>query len=380
MFHNRIIEDGKSLTVGSTDKIELPEQGDLGALVIRFGGTTASNLKRTTGGDWRVIEYITDIVLKVNGTAELCHLSGENLAAFMFYDLGIMPFDKSHNYSTAAIDTWMMLLFGRYPGDEEMGVQLDAYSNPELWITNNASSSEFSAISLDLVGYMRWKGGQGFNLGYLNKKDYKSWTGVRAETEKTKLPTTHKCRRILLQSEPEKDSAYIYKTNMFNPMENVKLTFKGGQDIYYDGHSEIMARIAHFQKMRYCQTSLAAGFNADVGFSCGIGYVNARAGVPGPRGGSAASTYTSLEGNRTDNTQKLEGGGGDDMPEMWFQGICPENHMGFLFDDNPNPQTWLDLQAESQVELEIKTRDHADADAGTNRILLERLLPHGQGA
>ena len=380
MWYQHIKEDGKSLTLGSTDKIELPESGDLSALMVRFGGTTASNLKRTTGGKWRIRDYITDIVLKVNGTAELCHIDARQLAAIHFFDQGEMPFDKTHNYSTAAVDDWYMLNFGRYPCDEDLGVQLGNYENPELWITNDASSSEFSALSLDLVAIMRWKGGRGFPAGYLNKKEFKSWTGVRAETERTKLPTKHACRRILLQSIPELDSSNIYKTNMFNPMENVKLTFKSGAEIFYDGHSEIMARILHFLSKGYVRTSLAAGFNADVGFFNGIGYVNGRAAVAGPRDGAVAATFPTIEGNRTDATQKLEGGGDDEMPEMLFQGICPENVMGFVFDHDPNPRTWLDLALEKQVELEIKTRDHADADSGTNYIILERLLPHGMGA
>jgi len=167
---------------------------------------------------------------------------------------------------------------------------------------------------------------------------------------------------------------------MFNPLENIKLTFRAGQDVFYDGHSEILARIMAFEHGHLCRTSLAAGYNADVGFKVGIGYVNGRSGVSGPRSGSAGTTFPSLEGNRTDNTQKLEAGGDDDMPEMQFTGICPENHVGFLFDKDPNPRSWLDLGLEKQVELKVKTRDHADADAGTNYILLERLLPQGVGA
>uniref|UniRef100_A0A6H2A2J9 Uncharacterized protein n=1 Tax=viral metagenome TaxID=1070528 RepID=A0A6H2A2J9_9ZZZZ len=380
MWYQHIKEDGKTLTVGSTNKIELPEQGDLSALMIRFTGTPASNLLRASGGKWRVRDYFTDIVLKVNGTAELCHIDARQLAAFHFFDLGIMPFDKLQNYGTGGVDDWLILNFGRKPCDEEVGVQLGNYENPELWLTNNASSSEYSGLGLDLICLMRWKGGQGFPAGYLNKKEFKSWTGVQAETERTKLPVNYPCRRILLQSIPELDSNNLYKTNMFNPMENIKLSFKSGAEIFYDGHSEILARMLHFQQKAYVRTSLAAGFDADKGFFVGIGYINGRAGVPGPREGSAASTYTTIEGNRTDATQKLEGGGGDDMPELMFQGICPENVMGFVFDNDPNPRTWLDLGVEKQVELEIKTRDHADADAGTNYIILERLLPHGMGA
>jgi hypothetical protein len=63
-----------------------------------------------------------------------------------------------------------------------------------------------------------------------------------------------------------------------------------------------------------------------------------------------------------------------------FQGICPENHVGWLFDADPNPRTWLDLAVEKQVECNVTCRDHADADDATNYIILERLLPQGMGA
>lgn len=380
MWHNYIIEDGKSLTVGSTDKIELPDQGDLSALVIRLTGTMASNMGRTGISKNRLRDYFDDIVFKATATREYAHVDARSLAAFHFLDLGEMPFDKTQNYGAASVDDWFILDFGRYPQDEEYGVELGKCENPELWLTNSAAAAQFSGLGLDLIAIMRWKGGPGFPGGYLNKKEYKAWTAVRAEEEPTKLPKQYPCRRILLRADVDEDSAYIWRTNMFNPLENVKLTFKSGQDIFYDGHSEILARIMAFQHGHLCRTALAAGYNADIGFKVGIGYINGRAGVPGPRGGSAASTYTSLEGNRTDLTQKLEGGGDDDMPEMMFQGICPEAHVGFLFDTDPHPRSWLDLGLEQQVELRVKTRDHADADAGTNYILLERLLPQGIGA
>lgn len=380
MWYNRILEDGKTLTVGSTDKIELPDAGDLSALVIRITGTPVSNLGRTGISKGRVRDYFDDIVLKATATREYAHVDMRTLAAFHFFDIGEMPFNKQTNYGTGGVDDWMILDFGRHPQDEEYGIELDKCENPELWLTNSASSSQFTGLGLDLIAIMRWKAGRGFPGGYLNKKEYKAWTTVRAEEEPTKLPTQYPCRRILLRTDVDEDTSYIQRTNMFNPMENVKLTFRSGQDVFYDGHSEILARVMAFKHGPLCRAALAAGYNADIGFKIGIGYVNGRAGVAGPRDGAVAATFPSLEGNRTDNTQKLEGGGDDEMPEFLFQGICPENHVGFLFDADPNPRTWLDLGLEKQVELKVKCRDHADADDATNYILLERLLPQGIGA
>lgn len=380
MWYNNILEDGKTLTVGSTDKIDLPPQGDLSALIIKLSGTPVSNLGRTGISKGRLRDYISDIVFKATATREYCHVDMKSLAAFHFLDVKEMPFNKQTNYGTGGVDDWMLLNFGREVCDETFGVELDKCENPQLWITNDATSSQFTGIGLDLIAVMRWKGGQGFPGGYLNKKEYKSWTTVRAEEERTRLPTQYPCRRILLRTDVDEDTSYIQRTNIFNPLYSVKLTFKSGQDVFYDGPTDILARIMAFQVGPLCRTALAAGYNADVGFKIGIGYVNGRAGVPGPRGGSAASTYTSLEGNRTDNTQKLEGGGDDDMPELMFQGICPENHVGFLFDKDMDPRTWLDLGIEKQVELNVTCRDHADADDATDYILLERLLPQEIGA
>lgn len=381
MWYSRILKDGHALTVGSTDKIQIPDAGDLSALVIRLTGTMASNMGRTGISKTRLRDYFDSIVFKATATREYCHIDARSLAAFHFFDLGEMPFDKTHNFGTASVDDWFILNFGRWPQDEMYGVELDKCENPELWLTNSAAAAQFTGLGLDLIAIMRWKAGPGFPGGYLNKKEYKTWTTVQAETEPTKLPKQYPCRRLLLRSDvDEDDSTFIQRTNMFNPMENVKLTFKSGQEIFYDGHSEILARIMAFQHGHLCRTSLAAGYVADVGFKVGIGYVNGRAGVPGPRNNAAAVTQTSLEGNRTDLTQKLEGGGEDDMPELMFQGICPESHVGFLFDADPEPRTWLDLGLEKQVELEVLCREHDDADDATNYILLERLLPQGIGA
>lgn len=380
MWYWNILEDGKTLTVGSTDKIELPEQGNLSALMIKFSGTPVSNLGRTGISKGRLRDYIDDIVLKVNGTAELCHIDGPSASAFHFFDQGEMPFNKQTNYGTGGVDDWFILNFGRHLGDEQYGVELDRYENPELWLTNSAAAAQFTGIGLDLVALMRWKGGPGFPGGYLHKKEFTSWVTVRAVVTNTKLPTQFPCRRLLVRTEVDEDTSFIQRTNMFNPMQTIKLTFKSGQDIFYDGASDILARLMAFQHGPLCRTALAAGYSADVGFKIGIGYVNGRAGIAGPRDGAVAATFPTLEGNRTDNTQKLEGGGDDEMPEMMFQGICPENTLGFLFDSSPDPRSWLDLGLEKQVELKVTCRDHADADDATNYILLERLLPQGQGA
>lgn len=380
MWYNYIIKDGLTLTVGSTDKIELPEQGDLSALIIRITGTPASNLGRSGLSKARVRDYFDDIVFKANATKEYGHVDMRSLAAFHFFDQGEMPFNKQNNYGTGGVDDWMVLNFGRHLQDPLYGIELDKCENPELWLTNSAASGQFTGLGLDLIAVMRWKGGPGFPGGYLHKKEYKAWTTVQAEEINTKLPTQYPCRRILIRTDVDEDTSFIQRTNMFNPLENIKLTFKSGQDIFYDGHSEILARIMAFENGPLCRTALAAGFDADIGFKIGIGYVNGRAGVAGPRSGSAGTTFPSLEGNRTDNTQKFEAGSGDDMPELMFQGICPENHLGFLFDKDPNPRTWLDLGLEKQVEVKIKCREHDDADDATNYVLLERLLPQGVGA
>ena len=380
MWYNYIIEDGRTLTVGSTDKIDLPEQGDLSALMIKFSGSPTSNLGRTGLSKARLRDYIDDIVFKANATREYCHVDAVSLAAFHHFDLGIMPFNKQLNFGTGGVDDWFILNFGRYLQDEQYGIELDKCENPQLWLTNSAASGQFTGIGLDLVAIMRWKGGPGFPGGYLHKKEYKAWTTVKAVVENTKLPTSNPCRRILIRTDVDEDTSFIQRTNMFNPMQKIKLTFKSGQEIFWDGASDILARMMTFQHGHLVNTSLAAGYNADIGFKVGIGYVNARAGVPGDTEGAAASTYTTLQGGRTDTTQKLEGGGDDDMPEFMFRGICPENTLGFLFDSDPNPRTWLDLGLEKQVELKVTTRDHDDADDATNYVLLERLLPQGIGA
>lgn len=380
MWSQRILYDGKALTVGSTDKLTLPDAGDLSALLIGFSGTLASDLYDGEGGKWRMRDWITDVVLKVNGTAELCHISARELAAFHFYDLGIMPADKTHNEGAASVTDYLLLNFGRRPCDEDIGVQLGSYENPELWITNNATTSIIASYSVDVVALMRWKGGAGFPRGYLHKKNFKSWTGVRAEEESTKLPTEHVCRRILLESLPELDSANLYKTNMFNPMYNVKLSLRSGSEIFYDGDPNLLARMAHFQKGAYVETQMVAGFVADVGFFTGVGYHFGPVAGQSTNSGAVATTFTTIEAGRTDATAKLETNCSAEPPPVWARGICPENCMAFLFDHDPNPATWLDLAGEKQVQLDILTRDHADADAGTNSILVERLLPHGKGA
>jgi hypothetical protein len=134
-------------------------------------------------------------------------------------------------------------------------------------------------------------------------------------------------------------------------------------------------RLAHDDWYGIPGEVLTQGFayqNVDVGFDVGVGRVIGVAGVSGSKDGAASATVPSWEGDRQSFTQKLESYEADSPIHFFTRGQGYHNCLLL-------PTRWgegigdcIDLAAEKQVTLDVRTRSGVTVTNAKNRVLIER--------
>lgn len=367
------LREGVTATRGQTYKEDLPENGLLSCIFLKMSAAGVSGAFAATE-NWRISDFITKIEIIGNGSEVIKSITGNQLQALQFFDTGIASLDYWHSYATGTQRWNCILNFGRYPLDPMYGLDLSRWNNVEIKITNNASSTYYSAdFSLSMLCAYKRDGGGGFS-GYFRTEEWRSWTTVANTWEYNDLPVENKIRRIVLQIIPDLDSNNVEETAMWNCADDIELALKTGVNrIYRGGIDDIMRMNAYFFK-KLVMTQPQYYMTADKGRKIGIGYVLGGAWGSGAQDGSGSSTVPTLEGMRTSFTQKPESYEADSPIHALHVGICPENCVVFPFNYIDEPGEYLDPKAEESVQLNIHTRNAASAADGTISIILDRLV------
>lgn len=371
---NEYIREAVALTANDTFRVDLPKHGYLSSLLLRISATEASGLGQS-GGNWRLVDFISKIQILANGSKPIKVLDGKEANALAFYDEGVIAPDRQRNYASNTQFAHLLLNFGTYRGDPYYGLDLGAFDNVEFQLTNNVASSEFSSIALSILATFLEDTPVRPFAGYLRTEEWRKWTTVAAETQYMLLDTEYIIRRIMLRSVPAVDSAYVAKTGMSNLMETVKLALDTGKVVLHEGGIDDLM-VANFYN--YGKPILWGGFPyhfADKGIYTDLGLIHAATVGAGSQDGSGAATIPTMESARTDFTQKMETYEGDNPIGMLALGIAPYNTVMFRFDEYGDHSQWLNPNTRKTVKLDITTRNAASAADGTNYVILDRFVP-----
>ncbi|KKL82155.1 hypothetical protein LCGC14_1987600 [marine sediment metagenome] len=376
MFWQReYIREAVSMTLNDTYKLDLPEHGLLGSLLLRISGSQASDWG-INGGDWRIIDKIEEIEIIINGATVGKSLKGDLVQAAAFYDNKIVAPDVWRDYATNTQWCYIMLDFGRFLNDIDYGLDLDRHDNVEIRIKNNATTDHFSDLTVSLMGIYLRDVASGQFKGYLRTEEWRKWTTVADETKYLDLPTEFLLRRIIMQAVPNVDSDNVETTGMHNLMDDVELNMKSGQIKVYKGGIDDLLRDNYWA---YGGPIITGGFpyrNADKGINMGLGYVMAAVAGAGANDGAGAGTLPTIEAARTSFTQKMETFEADSPVGMICMGVGYHNTVVFRFDYSPDVNLWLDPDARKTVELNIHTRNISAAASGVNKVILDRLVKY----
>lgn len=374
-FQREYLREAVSMTLNETYRVDLPEHGILNAMLFRISGGQASGYGQD-GGDWRIIDKISKIEIILNGATICKSFTGIMAHAVSFYDQGVPAPDTWRNYATNTQWCYILVNFGRWLYDTEYGLDLSKFDNVELTITNTATSSHFSDLTISVLLFYLREPVVATMAGYLRTEEWRSWTTVANATEYLDLPTEHILRRIILQAIPNVDGNNIEKTGMHNLMEDIALNLDTGVIRVYKGGLDDLMRSNLWE---YGKPIITGGFpylNPDKGYDIGLGYTLFGAAGAGSQDGAGASTVPTIESGRTSFTQKAETFEGDHPMCAIFSGVAYCGTAVFRFDYLPDPTTWLDPAARKTVQLNIKTRNLSDAADGTNKVILDRLVKY----
>ena len=367
------LREGAAMARNSTFRLDLPENGMLSALQLRIEGTAESGAFATTF-NYRVCDFIDKIEIIGNGSTVIKSLTGNVLQALQFFDTGIASLDYTSTYGQATARFNVMLLFGRYLYDQMFGLDLSQWNNVEIRITNSATSTYYSAdFTVALLGYWLRDGG-GF-ANYLRTEEWQKWTTVSDETKYLELPTENKIRRVIFQCIPPYDSGdNTFNTGMWNLIDDLEVSLKTGVlRIYKGGIDDLMRMNAILMQrlvMTYPQYYMTNAYSRYVG----IGYVLGGALIGGAMNAAVTNVKSTLEIGNTNGTQTVIDHGEDYSFQGLHVGLCPENCLLFPFNLIDEPASYLDVNANATVKMNVHTRSGSTYASGTIRVILDRVV------
>lgn len=375
-WQREYIREAKSMDLNDTYRLDLPEHGLLGSLLLRLSGDQITGYGQS-GGGWRIVDQIDEIEVMLNGATICKSLKGDMVQAVAFYDNRVPSPDAWRNYATNTQWAYFLINFGRFLHDIDYGLELDKFDNVELRVKNSASSStDFSGLAISVMAiYLRDAPSDQFK-GYLRTEEWRKWTTVADETKYLDIPTEFILRRIIMQAIPDLDSDNVAEIGINRLMDDIELNLDSGRTKVYKGGIDDLLRSNYWEYGGPIITVGHAYMSADKGIDMGLGYVMGEAHGAATKDGAIASGIATMESARTDHTQKAEAYAADEPIALMCFGVGYHNTVVYRFDWHPDPASWLDPEARKTVELNIQTYNSADAADGTNRIILDRLVPY----
>ncbi|NVM22451.1 MAG: hypothetical protein HWN68_11805 [Desulfobacterales bacterium] len=377
-WHTRVWRENEPAGRGKTEKIELPENVPIGSIILHGTAKKTAANPMAALAKWRLLDYIGDISVIGDGRTVVKHVPASVITAMTLYDQGVLPPHQFREYSQDTDRVVLLLNFGRYLHDPEMYLPANKFDSLELRVENLATSTYFQQdIGLDILTIQPAGAGVPASKGFMRTETYRSWNTVNDERKHVKLPTKLPIRRIMLQAIPPLDDDEIEKTNLFNLMYDIKITFKSGDVEFYNGDLEWLIHKNVLETGLMPMTNGWIYHTADKGFNVGLGYVQSMAGLAGSDDGAASAVIPTVQRDRSSRTQKPETYEANN-PYAWLAiGLAPEGVVLIPFDYLPDPTTWLDPAVQKDVDLEIHTRDmgdnYAEVTDGINRVILDRL-------
>jgi len=374
-WQHEYIRDGASMTLAGTYKLDLPEFGLLGSLLVRISGAEASGYGQGAQ-DWKIIDEISKVVVLGDASTVIKSLTGYQVKGIEWFDQGVMAPGDWRMYATNEQREYMLINFGRWYGDTEYGLDLSKFNNVEIQITNTATSSDFSALSVSIMGaYLRDAPASQFK-GHMRTEEWKRWTTVAAETVYNDLPVNYPMRRVFVQALPDKDANYLNECAMEYVMSDIDFTLDTGQVRVWKGSIRELMRLNLLAMGRPAFVAGQTYQTADYGTDIGLGRIHGVALAPTTKDGAVASAIATLKADELNGTITPEVYTGDEVFSVLAEGFAPFYLAVFDFDLGYDPTTWLDPNARKTVKLDIETYNDSTAADGTAAIILDRLVRH----
>lgn len=224
----------KALTQTATDSLDLPETGLLSAIALTFSAANASAVQNNNKA--RIIDHLTSIELTDGGTKKMFSLTGQQLKANAFYQLGKVLPESAILYGNKTQRTSVVIPFGEKIGDPKRAFDLGAWDQVQLAITNDATTANWAATALNVdMQLITLEDMAAKPAEYYKTYQWKSEAPAAAQQYvNQQLPTTERIRRLILQLDPTIATDGSATSDPVTDSNNVKLTFQEGKETVWD--------------------------------------------------------------------------------------------------------------------------------------------------
>jgi hypothetical protein len=375
-WQREFLRSGATWTNGGTLKLDLPKTGLLGSIMIHARRAQAQDAF-ATALKWRLIDYISKVEIIANGSEIIKSYTGEVAKALTFFDGGGGAPDQEQNYSAGTRRAHFMVNFGRRLFDRRFLLDLSKFSNVEINLTNDGTSSFFGGDwTVDILCYYLRDLPANVAQGYFRTEDWRSWTTVQNERKYLDLPTERKIRRIGLHVLPAFGTNNNADTQSYNVVDDIELYLKSRALKVMDYSLRELWYENYFHHGREMLAAIEPYHTGGYGVKVGLGQTLAKAIGQMPQGGTPGASTIALEPGNDGASQKLLRTGTDNY-SMILLGLALENLGMIHFDQDPDdPGSWLDPAVDKVVNLDVHTADSASADNGTVRVILDRLISY----
>lgn len=372
-WERRYIRESETWARGGTYRLDLPDKGFLGSLMLRISGACVSDASLATE-KWRIIDYISEMLVIANGSRVIKDLTGYQAQGLNWFDQGVMPNTKWNQYASAEQVEYILINFGRALFDEDMGLDLSRFDQVQLRFTNDASSSYYGDDwSISTLGYFK-RDAAGFSQGFIKSEEFKSYAAVQNAWEYNDLPTEGRLRRLILQLEPDLGDTYNeYETSVDNMGRDIKIALDSGDVIVYDGGIDDLMREINLlmgRDLMVYQIPYRTGrYHQRNGAGCIFAYAH------GPQSASdttAETAIATLDTNYDRGTWGLAGSGSLGNDSIIGIGVCPHALLWIPFNFSDDPADWIDLGERKTLKVDIHAHDTGGAAGGACSIVLER--------
>lgn len=366
------LREAVAMTLGETYQLDLPKTGRLSGFILKLSApcTSGATLAVAT---WRLLDFISKIEVIANGATVIKSLTGIQAMFYAWKHQGIVPPHFWRNYATNTQFEYIPILFGRFLGDPDYGLDLERFDNLELRITNNSSATYHSStISVSVLQTFIRESANPFK-GYIRSELWREWTTVSDETQYFILPTEYPICGIDLRALPPVTSG-LSNTGFANLMDDIDFSIQGGTKKLYKGGLDDLIVQNYLERGAEIITSGLADINADRGIDVGIGRMFGWSGISGSKDGAVSATIPTMLADATDNTIAFEAREADSPVEFICRGMGFQNVGWLLHNQDLLPELAIDPNRDGECRLNIHTRSGATYASGTNQVLLERVV------
>lgn len=230
--HRAYKEDPMSNT--DTWKEELPEKGILSGILLQMRMINASGIEAYY--KTRLIDHLTKIEVTDGGTETMFSMTGQEARAQNFYDEGAVPHEMAILDSTHYQRTSIYIPFGRHFKDMDYMLDLSAWDSVYLELTNDLTTTycadKGAVVDVQLV--------LAADLGIAPANYIKNyeWRNNKPKADAQyvyhKIPTRDQIRRVMVQIDPDLETAGNATNDPVTDSNNLKFTFNEGSEVVWD--------------------------------------------------------------------------------------------------------------------------------------------------